>query len=70
MKSSLMKQMFIVSDCLLKLGYINLAKLAQRAENWEFVYDFISVIKQEATVRQDSEILNRIARAGMTRRLA
>jgi hypothetical protein len=63
--SSLMEQMFIVSDCLRRLGYKKLAKLAQQSNHWEFTHDFVMLISREATRREDYDILDRLAYAGL-----
>lgn len=62
--TSLMQQMFVVSDCLLKLGYRQLAIAAQDSNNWEFATDFVKMISREAHTRHDDAILDRLASAG------
>jgi hypothetical protein len=61
----LKKQMFIVSECLMRLGYRQLALKAQRSFYWEFVHDFVALIVRESNRRQDSVTLNRMATAGL-----
>lgn len=63
--TSLMQQMFVISDCLLKLGYRKLAMLAQQADHWEFANDFVTLVSREARNRQDDDILDRLAFAGL-----
>ncbi len=63
--TTLMQQMFVVSDCLLKLGYRRLAILAQEASKWEFANDFVTLIVREASHRQDDDILDRLAHADL-----
>lgn len=63
--TSLQQQMFIVSDCLLKLGYRRLALDAQRSSHWEFVNEYVTIITREANYRQDDDLLDRLAFAGL-----
>lgn len=63
--TSLQQQMFIVSDCLLKLGYRKLALDAQRSSHWEFVNEYVTIITREANYRQDDDLLDRLAFAGL-----
>lgn len=63
--NSKMEQMFIVSECLLSLGYRKLAIIAQQANYWEFAPDFVSIAKNEAVNRNDYDTLNRLASAGL-----
>lgn len=63
--TSLMQQMFVVSDCLLRLGYPKLAIVAQKAQYWEFANDFAALIKREARCRNDYDTIHRLAHAGL-----
>ncbi len=60
-----MQQMFVVSDCLLKLGYRKLAIAAQEAPTRGLVNDFVTLVTREASQRQDDDILDRLAHAGL-----
>lgn len=63
--TTLQQQMFIVSDCLLKLGYRKLAIDAQTSSHWEFVHEYVTIITREAKYRQDDDLLDRLAFAGL-----
>lgn len=64
--SSIMQQMWIVSDCLLWLGRREDAIAAQRSENWEHIHSYVKLIKDEATKRKDGRILNHLDRMWLT----
>jgi hypothetical protein len=61
----LQKQMFVVSECLLRLGYRKLAIKAQRPVFWEFVHDFVALIVRESKNRKDCDTLNRLKTSGL-----
>lgn len=67
--STMQEQMFIISDCLLSLGYRELSKLAQKSGNWEFVHEFVNLIKVESYNRKDDTILDNLSRAWLVKDL-
>jgi hypothetical protein len=68
--STIQQQMFMISDILLSIGKREEALLVQDSNNWEFAYDFINLIKDEAIRRKDATILNRLDHIWIVRGLA
>lgn len=59
------QQMFVISGCLMKLGYRDLAILAQSSDNLEYVCDFVNIIKVEAQNRSEYALLDQLHNADL-----
>lgn len=64
-QAAALQQRFVISDCLFKMGYKQLAHVAQSGDNsyqdQTLLLDLINIIKQEAASRKDFKTLSKLS---------